>query len=121
VSTAFTTSDPRIRVVNHGRENWRTEVNDPFNEPATMPDWHVTGPPYPTKAIAMGHVDDVLADYFGELPSRALLADRIDQAVKLAREVGGIAGDHHKAWVICQMVEMLTGGRLSMLDKGMRP
>ena len=34
---------------------------------------------------------------------------RIDRALKLAVRFGGIDGDHHKAWVIDQMVRELTG------------
>lgn len=33
----------------------------------------------------------------------------IDRAVELAVRFGGIGGDHHKAWVIDQMVRVLTG------------
>lgn len=75
------TKDPRVRVGQWGAGNWRTLVRDDD-------DWDETGPPYPSKAVALGHVDDVLADYFGELPSRALLAERIEQAVAIAAEGG---------------------------------
>lgn len=34
---------------------------------------------------------------------------KIQQALKLAIRFGGIDGDHHKAWVIDQMVRRLTG------------
>lgn len=34
---------------------------------------------------------------------------RIERALKLAVKYGGIDGDHHKAWVIDQMVRELTG------------
>jgi hypothetical protein len=37
--------------------------------------------------------------------------ERIDEAVTLAVRYGGIDGDHHKAWVIDQMVRVLTGER----------
>ena len=33
----------------------------------------------------------------------------IEQALKIAAQYGGIDGDHHKAWVIDQMVRALTG------------
>lgn len=33
---------------------------------------------------------------------------RTDQALDIARRFGGIGGDHHKAWVIDQMVRALT-------------
>ena len=36
-------------------------------------------------------------------------SDRIDKALDLAIRYGGIDGDHHKAWVIDQMVRALTG------------
>jgi hypothetical protein len=35
----------------------------------------------------------------------------VERALQIAREDGGIAGDHHKAWVIDQMVRALTGDR----------
>ena len=34
---------------------------------------------------------------------------RIDEALDIARRYGGIDGDHHKAWVIDQMVRVLAG------------
>ena len=34
---------------------------------------------------------------------------QVDEALELARLYGGIDGDHHKAWVIDQMVRALTG------------
>ena len=37
------------------------------------------------------------------------LQGRIDRALELAVQYGGIGGDHHKAWVIDQMVRELTG------------
>jgi hypothetical protein len=38
-------------------------------------------------------------------------ADRITLATDLALEFGQIDGDHHKAWVIDQMLRALTGDR----------
>lgn len=35
--------------------------------------------------------------------------ERIWRAVELAVRYGGIDGDHHKAWVIDQMVHILAG------------
>lgn len=35
--------------------------------------------------------------------------DRIERAIELAVACGGIDGDHHKAWVIDQMVRLLAG------------
>lgn len=35
--------------------------------------------------------------------------DRIEKAIGLAVQYGGIEGDHHKAWVIDQMVRVLAG------------
>ena len=34
---------------------------------------------------------------------------RINEALQIARNYGGIDGAHHKAWVIDQMVRALTG------------
>lgn len=39
----------------------------------------------------------------------AVSDDRIKQAVEMATRYGGIDGAHHKAWVIDQMVRILTG------------
>lgn len=36
---------------------------------------------------------------------------RIQAAIDLAVRYGGIDGDHHKAWVIDQMVRVLAGDR----------
>lgn len=36
-------------------------------------------------------------------------SERIDQALAIAAQYGGIDGEHHKAWVIDQMVRALTG------------
>jgi hypothetical protein len=33
----------------------------------------------------------------------------VSTALEVAREYGGVDGDHHKAWVIDQMVRALTG------------
>lgn len=35
--------------------------------------------------------------------------DRIVAAIEIAIQYGGIDGDHHKAWVIDQMVRALAG------------
>ena len=37
------------------------------------------------------------------------MQDRVHKAIELAVRYGGIDGDHHKAWVIDQMVRELTG------------
>lgn len=37
------------------------------------------------------------------------MRDRINKAIEYAVKYGGIDGDHHKAWVIDQMVRALTG------------
>jgi hypothetical protein len=108
---SWTTKDPRIRVADFGHQNWRTVVTD---EPGSNA-WEVTGPPYPTKRAAYAALDDVLADYFGELPTRAQLeevitdlntqlagaAAAIEQAQAIARE----AGSYHK---VERMTEALT-------------
>ena len=35
--------------------------------------------------------------------------ERIEEALKVVTQYGGTDGDHHKAWVIDQMVRALTG------------
>jgi hypothetical protein len=55
------TRHPRIRVVNHGRRNWRVEFRDDLGE------WAITGPPYATQAEALVNVTDKLIwTLFGE-------------------------------------------------------
>jgi hypothetical protein len=38
-------------------------------------------------------------------------AQRAQAAIDLAIRYGGIVGDHHKAWVIDQMIRLLAGDR----------
>lgn len=38
-------------------------------------------------------------------------AEKVQKAIDLAVRYGGIDGDHHKAWVIDQMVRTLAGER----------
>lgn len=38
-------------------------------------------------------------------------AEKVQKAIELATQYGGIDGDHHKAWVIDQMVRVLAGER----------
>jgi hypothetical protein len=40
---------------------------------------------------------------------------RIEAAIELAVRYGGIDGDHHKAWVIDQMVRALAGERYAAI------
>jgi hypothetical protein len=50
--------------------------------------------------------------------------DKITNALEIAVKYGGNDGDHHKAWVIDQMVRALTGCELvedSALDCNSRP
>ncbi len=35
--------------------------------------------------------------------------DRVDAALRLIERYGGIDGDHHRAWVIDQVVRVLVG------------
>lgn len=35
--------------------------------------------------------------------------EKIEKALDLAMQYGGIDGDHHKMWVIDQMIRVLTG------------
>lgn len=37
--------------------------------------------------------------------------EQISEALNLIREYGGIDGDHHKLWVLDQVVRQLTGDR----------
>ena len=42
-------------------------------------------------------------------------AERIQSAIDIAVQYGGIDGNHHKAWVIDQMVRALTGDHYDTL------
>lgn len=44
-------------------------------------------------------------------------AERLDKAIALAVQYGGIDGDHHKRWVIDQMVRALAGPRYKQVVK----
>ena len=39
------------------------------------------------------------------------MMDKIKKALNIAHGYGGIDGDHHKMWVIDQMVRALTGNK----------
>jgi len=39
------------------------------------------------------------------------MMDKINKALEFAHNYGGIDGDHHKMWVIDQMVRALTGNK----------
>lgn len=41
--------------------------------------------------------------------------ERINEAIDLAVRYGGIDGDHHKAWVIDQMVRILSGEKYEQI------
>lgn len=41
--------------------------------------------------------------------------ERINEAIELAVRYGGFDGDHHKAWVIDQMVRVLAGERYEQI------
>ena len=42
---------------------------------------------------------------------------KINQAIETAVKYGGIDGDHHKAWVIDQIVRILAGDQYSKIIK----
>lgn len=42
---------------------------------------------------------------------------RIQKAIELAVQYGGIDGDHHKAWVIDQIVRVLAGDNYETIVK----
>ena len=45
-----------------------------------------------------------------------VLRERIRAALTLAAKYGGIDGEHHKMWVIDQMVRILVGGERAYLE-----
>ena len=46
--------------------------------------------------------------------------DRIQEAIDIAFQYGGIQGDHHKAWVIDQMMRILLGDKYEACVKEAR-
>ena len=46
--------------------------------------------------------------------------ERINEAIELAVRYGGFDGDHHKAWVIDQMVRVLAGERYEQIVREAR-
>jgi len=55
---------------------------------------------------SIAKLGDLAKEYEGQVTD---LEKRITTAVELAVKYGGIDGDHHKLWVIDQMVRHLTG------------
>lgn len=47
--------------------------------------------------------------------SITLLNAKIDEAIGLVISYGGIDGDHHKLWVLDQMVRALAGGKYDLI------
>jgi hypothetical protein len=74
------TADPRVRIACYGPDNWRTQVQD---EPGA--DWAVTGPAYPTKAVALSAVDNALTVNFGS-PTHAAVRSLRAQVERLTAE-----------------------------------
>ena len=61
--------------------------------------------------------DNRIANLRSVNKSKLLLLNRIDEAIELAVRYGGIDGDHHKAWVIDQMVRALAGDQYEQIIK----
>lgn len=113
----YPTKDPRVRIAKYAPGHFRTQVRDDPDE-----DWYDTGEPFPTKLAAEAAVDDVLVYHFGEGLTRAQLEQRIERAMQIIRMHGATDGDHHKAWVIREIAQALTGGREGgNLPAGMAP
>jgi hypothetical protein len=49
------------------------------------------------------------------MDAHEVLEFRIDEAIAIAVRYGGIDGDHHKAWVIDQMVRALAWARYEQI------
>lgn len=58
-----------------------------------------------------------MAEIFGEVnPETLNESQRIETALDLAMQYGGIDGNHHKAWAIDQIVRVLTGCPVVQVD-----
>lgn len=60
-------------------------------------------------SVFMSEVSHISKDDFEKSPETMTEAERIAAALALASNYGGIDGDHHKMWVIDQMVRVMTG------------
>lgn len=54
-------------------------------------------------------VEHISNDMFDKSPEEMDDGERVQAALDVASSYGGIDGDHHKAWIIDQMVRVLTG------------
>ncbi len=100
----YPTGDPRVRIGNWGTGNWRTVVQDEPRE-----DWNETGPPYLTRKAAERAVPDLLVYYFGDGPTRAQLAGRIEAALAAVEEGKAARTAGQLQVVIGRMVRALQG------------
>lgn len=57
-----------------------------------------------TKRILHRHV------FFGSLHEEEVLAQKVLATLELIFSCGGIDGEHHKTWIIDQVVRILTAG-----------
>ena len=72
-----------------------------IHTPATIEDLSDTG------IIRQGAIEDAIR---AELARRT---ERIQQAVSIIGQYGGIDGGHHKQWILDQVVRVLVGGAYS--------
>lgn len=73
--------------------------------------------PFPavTDRHLLARVAQLTAELEGAEEKRDKLMNAAASAVEVAVRYGGIDGDHHKAWVIDQMVRVLVGGEYEKL------
>lgn len=93
----FEIADAAIEVSGTANSEWVVPTNRPGHLYIPLPDGARTGR-YQSWAISPVQVPE--SD-----------ADRIELALELALDNGQTDGDHHKLWVIDQIVRVLTGDR----------
>lgn len=60
------------------------------------------------KCYRCGKIEEKIKDLCARCDGQLPYEIAVDKAISLAVEYGGIDGDHHKKWVIDQMIRVLT-------------
>ena len=58
-----------------------------------------------------------MEDLAAELYPKTLPEEKIERAIEMIVQYGGIGGEHHKAWTIDQVLKILSGDRYERIIK----